>query len=297
MNRFKLIPVDRALIQERLAFLRSFIPLFTHNSFDSLLPPVALLKMGLDCLFAGDQDLKTALKNAEGFHLQALEKLKEGVVLGRGDEKKWPDLSLKQRALRLIDSYLPSSSNRFLFEKAFRGFYAFFHLYRAEENLQSDFLSSAHEEMLQAQEELRHVLALSVGIDLVDFQEEVETSAQKTGLAEREVMFDLFDQHLSSDQNIDATIEQKTESLIQKYELSEVFHLSFLSSFRVPQAGPIDSESALMDVLRSHPQNLVVSLQEGVSFDFRKIIKSLLMLPDPRAMPTFKCLISIVSRM
>ncbi len=249
---------------------------------------------GVEILFSrGDLEL------AQGCYSKAVEGLLDGLSLNRLDQKKWPSLNTEQKAVRVLTNYFYSAPERFRLEKPFREFGTLYHLRLAEQHLQTQNYVKAEEELGFAQEEIRHVLALSLGIDLIGIREEAETISQTTGQSERRVTISLFEKALDADLKNFGNIQTNLQSFLNRKDLSEgLLRLLPEHEFQFKQVEGLKNEKQLYEALREQYQNITLRLKPGAQIRWEEFFRLLLHLPDPFQhsyfrMPDVDCLLNV----
>jgi len=249
---------------------------------------------GVEILFSrGDLDL------AQTCYSKAVEDLLEGLSLNRLDQKKWPSLNNEQKAVRVLTNYFYSAPERFRLEKPFREFGTLYHLRLAEQHLLTQNYVKAEEELGFAQEEIRHVLALSLGIDLIGIREEAETISQTTGQSERLVTISLFEKALDADLKNFGNIQTHLQSFLNRKDLSEgLLRLLPEHEFQFKKIEDLKNEKQLYEALREQYQNITLCLKPGAQIRWEEFFRLLLHLPDPFQhsyfrMPDVDCLLNV----
>ncbi|MBL7685532.1 MAG: NAD(P)-binding domain-containing protein [Deltaproteobacteria bacterium] len=213
----------------------------------------------------------------------ALERIQQGIVLDKGDAKKWPSLSSEDKAVRALTNYYAGQDHRWILEKPFRELNTARHWSIALGFLKEGLFKKAEEELVWAQQELRHVIAIALGIDLIQLREDAETLAQTLGRSEREVTLELFEKALAPSALGFQQVEQKLEDLLKKYP-----HLNSIVRPIPEQSMPprvvnhlMSIESVSNELLRQN-ENLSLVLSENHQICFDALLQKLLHVPDAK---------------
>ena len=236
-------------------------------------------------------DIQTALQTlltekniekAQEKYDAALALLMNGLNLDRGDQKKWPHLNSEEKAIRVLTNYYASSPNRFVLERPFRKYHVAYHLIKAEKDLDENKYMETEQDLLNAQEELRHVFALTLGIDLREFREEVETLSQTSNRSEREICLEQFEKFLSPSSPTYEAVVKAAEPLLSQSQISSQFIQALHEKkFDTKKLQGIKTNEALLEALREQPENLEIILDKTAQIDWTLFLKKLLNLPDP----------------
>lgn len=215
---------------------------------------------------------------------EALSTLMTGIELDRGDQKKWPHLNSEEKALRILTNYFASSPNRFVLERPFRTYHVAYHLCKAEKDLAQNQLMETEQDLLNAQEELRHVIALSLGVDLREFREEVETFSQVQDRPEREVCLEQFEKFLQNNSPAYEKIRLAIEPLLKNSKISSQFiQLLHEKKFAPKTLQNLKNHEDILQALHEQTENLSITLDAQAKIDWSLLLKKLLNLPDPLA--------------
>ncbi len=224
------------------------------------------------------------LEHGQKKYDEALDLLMVGIEFDRGDQKKWPHLNSEEKAIRILTNYFAESPNRFVLERPFRKYHVAYHLLKAEKDLSENKLMETEQDLLNAQEELRHVIALTLGIDLREFREEVETLSQVNERSEREVCLEQFEKFLQDSSQIYETVRMAIEPLLKNSKISSQFiQLLHEKKFEAKTLQNLKNNEEIIKTLREQPENLVITLNAQAEIDWTLLLKKILNLPDPLA--------------
>ncbi len=283
MGRIIPLHYNSVQLRQRISDLKLLL-----ETFQQIPSPVSTNPLEIDLTFIreGLKILQSQgnKEEAQKKYEEALTLLMKDVKLDRGDEKKWPHLNSEEKAIRVLTNYFAKSPNRFALERPFRKYHVAYHLTKAEGALLQNKLMETEQALLNAQEELRHVVALSLGIDLRELREEAETISQTSGRTEREVSLELFNRFL------DPSLLQfkKALPLLEKILNEKKLSPHFVNPLRkmnwsAKTLKGIANEEELLKAMREHPQNLKVELQATCHISWKSFLQKLLGLPDPLA--------------
>jgi thioredoxin reductase (NADPH) len=292
MDRLEPLPYDPEALRRRQEALKLLLPGFQRvpTGFETVDPdPVAVSITGrfrseIDKLLQGG-----SLEESEKIFENSLEQLMNGVVLDRGDSKKWPALTPEDRAVRVLTNYLNTNPNRWNLEKPFREFNTARHWSIALNQLQKGNVRKAEEELNWAQQELRHVIAIALGLDLIQFREDAETVSQTSGRPEREVTLELFDQKLGDDREPFRRVAREISSLLERSPIFEkIIRPIPESPFPNKEIAGLKSEEEIVRELQKQTENLTLALAPGAKIDFIRLLRDLLHLPEAKAHTYFR---------
>lgn len=280
MGRIIPLHYNSVEFQKRLSDLKLLLELFQNIPAPVSNSP---LEVDLKPILEGLNILQSQNNFAEAQkkYDEALELLLKGLELDRGDQKKWPHLNSEEKAIRVLTNYFASSPNRFILERPFRKFHVAYHLNKAEADIAENKLMETEQDLLSAQEELRHVIALSVGIDLRELRDEAETLSQKAGRSEREVTLELFDRFLKNEQAQCEIIYPALQKALDEGGISSSFvNLLRHENFSLQEIENISDSESLLKILKSQYQNVRIRLALEAKIDWKDFISKLLCLPD-----------------
>jgi|GEM_PF-3167103 len=220
---------------------------------------------------------------SEKIYDQALAQLLKGIQLDRGDAKKWPALSSEDKAVRVLTNYLLESPTRWVLEKPFREFNTVRHLNLSHSQRKNGFFHKAEEELFWAQQELRHVVAIVLGIDLIKLREEAETISQTTGRSEKEVTLELLDQYLLPKKKAFEQLSQALVSFLSQSKNGLGFvRLILPQKFRSKEVAGLKTEAEVLAELEKQNENLNLVLDSTASLNVEQLLKKALHLPEPK---------------
>jgi len=285
LDRFEPPRYEPAALQKRAIALRPLFEALRKTPAGGLATDLEEKKQkiiqeaqkGVEILFSrGDLNL------AQTCYEKAVEGLLEGLALNRLDQKKWPSLTAEQKAVRVLTNYFYAAPERFILEKPFREYGTLYHLRLAEQQLQSQNYVKTEEELGFAQEEIRHVLALSLGIDLIGIREEAETISQTTGQPERGVTISLFEKALDAAGQHYDQVQSNLQSFLSRKELTEnLLRLLPDHEFTFKLIENVKDEKQLYLALREQYQNITLRLKPETKISWEDFFRQLLHLPDP----------------
>lgn len=281
MGRIIPLHYNSVEFRQRISDLKLLLDVFQNipapQSSSPLEVDLNLIREGLQCL-----QQNVPMEQAQAKYDEALALLMANIQLDRGDEKKWPHLNSEEKALRVLTNYYASSPNRFTLERPFRKYHVAFHLRQAESDLSQNKLMETEQDLLSAQEELRHVIALSVGIDLRELRDESETLSQTQGRSEREVSLELFSRFLAPNSSQGKQIYPALEKILNEQKISANFVNPLKNENFLPKKiSGISNEEALLKTLKEQYQNINLEITEGTKIDWKSFLQKLLNLPDP----------------
>jgi cation diffusion facilitator CzcD-associated flavoprotein CzcO len=292
MDRLEPLPYEGRALERRARAFRSLLEIFhkvkapseAMESDPNLTNIITLVQSGIETLLSNG-----SVEEAQKSYTQALGLLMSRIELDRVDQKKWPTLNDEQRSTRVLTNYFYLSPHRFTLEKPFREFNTAYHLALAQTPLDTHQWVKAEEELVYAQEELRHVIAISLGIDLIGFREEAETISQTTRRPEREVTLELFDSHLSPQRKPVSDLIEFLKPLLQQEDLFEgLLRPLKVGPFESKEFKEVRSEQEIFDILASQPQNVTIILANGTDLDHKKLLVDLLRLPEAKSHNYFR---------
>lgn len=278
----RIIPLHNNSVefQQRISDLRQLLELFQKIPAPLSDTP---LEVNLEPILQGFTGLQSGsrFEDAQKKYDEALELLMKGLELDRGDQKKWPHLNSEEKAIRVLTNYFASSPNRFALERPFRKYHVAYHLKKAEEDLAQNKLPETEQDLLSAQEELRHVIALSVGVDLRELRDEAETLSQTSGQAERVVTLSLFDRFLKTDLPQCQLIYPALQKILDDNKVSNLFVNPLKEKiYPAKEISNIADIEELLVALKSQAQNITLKLKSGTKIDWKLFLNKLLCLPD-----------------
>lgn len=283
MGRILPLHSDEVPFKDRISDLKLLLELFQKipapMADQALEVDLNLIREALNLLQAGG-----SFEEAQKKYDEAMNLLMKGIELDRGDQKKWPHLNSEEKAIRLLTNYFASSPNRFALERPFRKYHVAYHLRKAELDNAQNKAMETEQDLLSAQEELRHVIALSVGVDLRELRDEAETLSQTSGRPEREVSLELFNRFLDPHSPQCKRIYPAFQAILNQDKISESF-VNPLKDEKHPEKtleGIADSDELLATLKKQH-QNIRLKLKAGAQIDWKSFLKKLLCLPDALA--------------
>lgn len=292
MDRLEPLPYDSEALKRRQETLRLLLPAFqkTHPSGSACMANPAM--EAIIAPFPGEIEklLKgESLEESEKIFEKSLEKLAQGIVLDRGDSKKWPALTPEDKAVRLLTNYLSDSPHRWILEKPFREFNTARHWSLALTQLQKGNIRKAEEELNWAQQELRHVIAIALGIDLIQFREDAETLSQTSGEPERKVTLRLFDEKLADTGEAFQRLLPLLQPLLFGSPIFEkIIHAIPEGPFPAREISPVKTEDEILSPLLQQTENLTFLLAPDAKVDFIRLLREMLHLPEARAHTYFR---------
>lgn len=217
---------------------------------------------------------------ADKLYEAALVTLMNGLELTRGDQKKWPALNFEQKSTRILTNYYYDQPERFALEKPYRELNTLAHLKNAQSLLDKNEILASEKDLGYAQEEIRHVVALALGIDLMGIREEAETLSQTSNRPEHEVTVEIFKNQIDSclkgspllAKNIAKFCEQDLYSFVRPLPLSK---------FEPKTVQNIKNEEELILLLREQYQNIDLHLDASAQISWKSFFEKLLYLPSP----------------
>ncbi|MBF0492389.1 MAG: NAD(P)-binding domain-containing protein [Deltaproteobacteria bacterium] len=217
---------------------------------------------------------------AEKLYEEALQTVMEGLELTRGDQKKWPALDLAQKSTRILTNYYYDQPERFALEKPYRELNTLSHLQNVQEFLGKNEILLAEKEVGFAQEEIRHVLALALGIDLIGIREDAETLSQTSNRPEREVTIEIFKQQINKCLNSSSLLAKNIAQFCEQDLMGFVRPLP-AHDFKAKVVQGLKSEEELVGLLREQYQNLDLHLDASAQINWKNFFEKLLYLPNP----------------
>jgi hypothetical protein len=292
MDRLEPLPYDPEALRRRQEALKLLLPAFQKvpSGFASTDPDATVLAITgrftpqIEKLLQG-----ASLEESEKIFENSLEQLMVGVVLDRGDSKKWPALTGEDRAVRVLTNYMGGSPHRWNLEKPFREFNTVRHWSIALTHLQKGNARKAEEELNWAQQELRHAIAIALGIDLIQFREDAETVSQTSGRPEREVTLELFGQKLTDEGEPFRRVSREISSLLERSPIFEkIIRPIPEGPFPHQEVMGLNSEEVIVKELQKQTENLTLGLSPSAKIDFTKLLRDVLHLPEAKAHTYFR---------